>query len=365
MLNYVIQRIIWIFVILFATLTITFVLLKIAPEYPPTKVDDKDLWLEKQVNLGYYTVERLDATNPDDVAHYEYVMSNNKNIDKTIFGVKPINNNRVLKIFYRVPISTQYFKWLGNVFTKWDWGDSTKIRTNTPAFEILVERMPWTLSLNLYTLLFYMPIGFLFGIIAALKKNTWVDNFMQVTIMIFLSIPGLVFILILMASFGYKWNILPATFPTIGIDPPGRIALGYIIPILALGLPAIAGLTRMLRAELSEVLTSEYVLLAKTKGLSHQQAVVRHAIRNSLVPMVPIVIGSFASLLGGSIIVELVYMFPGVGRITLQAMAVGNYDYNVIMVSSAFYGVIGLFTTLIVDLSYGIIDPQIRMGGKK
>ena len=113
------------------------------------------------------------------------------------------------------------------------------------------------------------------------------------------------------------------------------------------------------------MLTSEYVLLARTKGLSHTQAVLRHAIRNSLVPMVPIILGSFAGLLGGSFIMEKVYAVPGVGRVTLRALTQGEYDYNVILSSSAFYGVIGLFTVLLVDLSYGIIDPQIRMGARK
>jgi oligopeptide transport system permease protein len=84
-----------------------------------------------------------------------------------------------------------------------------------------------------------------------------------------------------------------------------------------------------------------------------------------MVPMIPIIIGSFAGLLSGSFILEQVYSIPGVGRVTLQALAAGNYDYNVIMVSSAFYGVIGLIAVLIVDLSYGIIDPRIRMGAKK
>jgi oligopeptide transport system permease protein len=81
--------------------------------------------------------------------------------------------------------------------------------------------------------------------------------------------------------------------------------------------------------------------------------------------MIPIIIGSFAGLLSGSFILEQVYSIPGVGRVTLQALAAGNYDYNVLMVSSAFYGVIGLVAVLVVDLSYGIIDPRIRMGAKK
>ncbi len=366
MTKYIIQRVVWIFIILFTTLTITFVLLKLAPEYPPTKNDEKDTWLEKQVSDGFYTSVYYDEDNPEHQAIIQDIRLNNDQLNKTVFIVTPVNGNGVVKVFYRVPIATQYFRWLNNVIFDWNWGTSTRIKVNAPAFSVIAEKMPLTLSLNLAVLFFYLPFGFLFGILAALKKDSIIDNIMQIVIMMFLSVPSLVFILVLIIIFSYQMNnFLPSLFPLIGIESKSEIAKGFVIPIIAAGLPAIAGLTRLLRAELSEVLTSEYVLLAKTKGLSHRQAVLRHAIRNSLVPMVPVIIGSFAGLLGGSFIMESVYAVPGVGRVTLQALATNQYDYNVIMASSAFYGVIGLFTVLIVDLSYGFIDPQIRMGAKK
>jgi len=366
MTKYIIQRVIWIFVILFTTLTITFVLLKLAPEYPPTKNDERDTWLEKQVSDGYYTSEYFDANDPQAVAEVNAIRDNNPNVNKTVFIVNPVKDSGIIKVFTRVPIWDQYKSWLNNVVTKWDWGTSTKIRANVPAFDIIKERMPITLYLNLLTLIFYLPFGFTFGILAALNKDSWVDNVMQIMIMVFLSVPSLIFILLLIIVFGYKLDsLLPPLFPLLEVQGFWEIALGFVIPVVAGGLPRIAGFTRLLRAELSEVLTSEFVLLAKTKGLSHTQAVLRHAIRNSLVPMVPIIIGSFAILLTGSFVLEQVYAIPGVGRITLQALTPGQYDYNVIMSSSAFYGIISLFTVLIVDLSYGIIDPQIRMGAKK
>ncbi|AUD63563.1 hypothetical protein BK010_08660 [Tenericutes bacterium MO-XQ] len=366
MTKYIIQRVLWIFVILFTTLTITFVLLKLAPEYPPTKNEEKDTWLEKQVSDGYYTVEYYDKNDQDEVAEFNRIRSTNPEINETVFTVEPVNDSNVLKIFYRVPIPQQYLSWLNNVVGEWDWGTSTKVRVNYPAFKIIAERMPITFYLNLATLIFYLPFGFTFGIIAALKKDTIVDNIMQIVVMLFLSVPSLVFSLLLIILLSYQTGgLLPSRFPLIALQGFWEIAEGFVIPVIAGGLPAIAGLTRLLRAELSEVLTSEFVLLAKTKGLSHTQAVLRHAIRNSLVPMVPIIISSFAALLGGSFILERVYGIPGVGRVTLQALASGNYDYNVIMASSAFYGIIGLTTVLIVDLTYGIIDPQIRMGAKK
>jgi oligopeptide transport system permease protein len=365
MTNYILQRLVWVFIILFTTLTITFVLLKLAPEYPPSKNDERDIWLTRQYNDGYYTLEIYFLDNPDDVKKVEEEIALEKGINKTIFIVNPVSDSTIYKVFRRVPIFEQYNKWISNVINDFNWGTSSKVRINAPAFSLISERFPLTFRLNLLTLLFYIPFGFLFGIMAALNKDTWIDNLMQVMVMVFISLPALVFVLLLQIVFGYELEILPALFPIIELESAARVATGYIIPVVAAGLPAIAGLTRLLRAELSEVLTSEFLQLAKTKGLSYQQAVVRHAIRNSMVPMLPVIIGSFAGLLSGSFILERVYSIPGVGRITLQALQAGNYDYNVLMVSSAFYSVIGLLAVLIVDLSYGIIDPRIRMGAKK
>ena len=119
------------------------------------------------------------------------------------------------------------------------------------------------------------------------------------------------------------------------------------------------------RWELSEVLTSEFLLLARTKGLTRRQAVIRHAMRNSMVPLVPGIIGSFVGLLSGSVIIERIYSIPGTGRIFLRAMTQSNYDYNLILGITAFYTIISLFAVLLVDLSYGIVDPRIRMGARK
>ena len=319
----------------------------------------------KQVEDGYYISEYYDLNNPEHMAYLDEVRQR-KDFNKTVFIVNPIGStSTTYKVFYRVPIAVQYFRWLTNVITKWDWGTSTKIAVNRPAFSVISQRIPLTMTLNFAGLLVYLPFGFAFGIIAALKKDKFIDNIMQVFIMVFLSIPSLVLLLTLIIIFSYKLNWLPSLFPLIGIESPEQIAKGYVIPVLAMALPSIASLTRLLRAELSEVLTSEFVLLAKTKGLTHRQSVIRHAIRNSLVPMVPIIIGTFASLLSGSFIMERVYAIPGVGTITLNALRQNNYDYNVLMSANAFYGIISLIAVLIVDLSYGLVDPRIRMGARK
>ena len=132
---------------------------------------------------------------------------------------------------------------------------------------------------------------------------------------------------------------------------------------MALSFGSIAGFTRYTRAELTEVLTSEFMLLARAKGLTRTQATVRHALRNAMVPIFPMIIGEFISIMSGSLIIEQIFAIPGIGKIYLESINVR--DYNVFLFLSMFYVAIGLVAGLLVDLSYGIVDPRIRIGGGK
>ena len=132
--------------------------------------------------------------------------------------------------------------------------------------------------------------------------------------------------------------------------------------ILALSFGTIAGLTRYTRAELSEVLTSDYMLLARTKGLSRRQATIRHAMRNAMVPIFPMILGEFISIMSGSLIIENIFNIAGIGGLYIDS--INLLDYNFFMALSAFYTAIGLVAGIIIDLSYGFIDPRIRMGAK-
>jgi ABC-type dipeptide/oligopeptide/nickel transport system permease component len=183
--------------------------------------------------------------------------------------------------------------------------------------------------------------------------------------MIFISVPSFVVMTLLLWLFGYQLGWLDTQFPPSDVADIAVQVKGMILPVLGLSFGAIAGLTRLTRAELTEVLTSEFLLLARTKGLTRQQAVIRHAMRNSMVPLVPSIIGSFVGLLSGSVVIELIYGIPGTGRLYIRAMTRGAYDYNLILGTTAFYTVISLFAVLLVDLSYGLVDPRIRMGARK
>ena len=139
--------------------------------------------------------------------------------------------------------------------------------------------------------------------------------------------------------------------------------LSILGPIMAGSFGVIAGFTRTTRAELTEVLTSDFMLLARTKGLTKTQATIRHAMRNCFVVVVPAIFGQFIGILGGSLILERIFAIPGVGGLTLNA--INGRDYNLFMLTTIFYTAIGLVASVVVDISYGFIDPRIRMGSKK
>jgi len=133
-------------------------------------------------------------------------------------------------------------------------------------------------------------------------------------------------------------------------------------PVMALSFGTIAGLTRGTRAELTEVLTSEFMLLARTKGLTKSQATVRHALRNAMVPIFPSILGQFIGIISGSLIIEQIFGIPGVGQLYLNSIT--SLDYNFFLLLTCFYTIIGLSSSIIIDLSYGFIDPRIRMGAR-
>ena len=208
------------------------------------------------------------------------------------------------------------------------------------------------------------PIGIAIGIYMALRKNKWQDHVLSVLVMLFISVPSFVYAFLLQVLFGYTWAILPPLIADIqyGYFTPEVIA-SMILPVMSMSFGSIAGFARYTRAELTDVLTSDFMLLARTKGLTKAQATVRHAFRNSLVPIFPMILGEIISVLSGSLIIENIFSVPGVGALYLQSIQ--TRDYDVFQFVSMFYIAIGLIGTIVVDVSYGIVDPRIRMGGGK
>ena len=362
MIQYTLIRTVWVFIILVTVLTINFILLKNAPEFPPPDQEQRDIYYTRQVSDGYMTI--ILERDPETIQAIRRALLGDTADYQLVRNARYVDEGDQFRIYMPVPLINQYFFWVRNIVTDWNWGYSTRVQPNVPVWNVLASRIPVTVRLNLVALFFYIPVGFALGILAALRKNTLTDNLISLGVMIFISLPSFVIMTFLVLIFGYTLGWLPTQFPA--ADVMGSIRYtALILPVFGLSFGAIASLTRTSRAELTEVLTSEFLLLARTKGLTQTQAVLRHALRNSMVPLVPGIIGSFVGLLSGSVIIELIYSIPGTGRIFIRAMTQGNYDYNLILGITAFYTIVSLFAILLVDLSYGVVDPRIRMGARK
>lgn len=266
--------------------------------------------------------------------------------------------------YYPLPIITQFWNFLVGLFTGQGFGISWTIQRMSSPEAILFSRLTPTVIMNIYSMLLSVPLGIGLGIYMALKKNKWQDTVLSVLVMLIISVPSFIYAWLLQYTFGYSWNILPATA---ALSSAGYFSWEYtssiILPVLSLSFGSIAGYARYTRAELTEVLTSDFMLLARTKGLTRGQATVRHALRNSMVPIFPMILGEIISVLSGSMIIENIFQVNGVGGLYLQSIT--TQDYDVFQYVSMFYVVIGLLGTLIIDVSYGIVDPRIRMGGGK
>ncbi len=265
---------------------------------------------------------------------------------------------------YYEPMIVQFGIYLKNIFTEWDWGTSWYIQYREPAWNLLVNRLPPTVLVNLYSTIFSIPIGIALGIYAAVKKNKWQDSFISTAVMVFVSVPPYVYAFLVQYFLYFKLDLLPLQVYSLadagGSWFTGKMFVSMIPPILALSFGTIAGMCRFTRAELTETLTSDYMLLARTKGLTRSQATSRHALKNAMVPILPMIIASFVGVLSGSFVIEQIFAIPGVGQLFLQS--INLFDYDVFMMDCVFYVFIGLLAGIVIDLSYGFIDPRIRMG---
>ena len=319
MTKYIIKRILLMFLTLFVIMTMCFVLIKLLP-LPVIKSMGRDanLVLAKREQMGY---------------------------------------NR--------PLMVQYYLFLKSVLTGWDWGVGEQMYTGLNVWDVLVQKLPYTVLVNLYSILIAIPLGLGLGILAALKKNHWQDHLISTLVVVFISVPSYVYAFLVQYILCFRLGWFPLTLESLDNASlfSGKMLVSMMPAILSLGFGVVAGLARYTRAELSEVLTGDYMLLARTKGLTRAQAISRHAMRNAMVVILPMIIGEFIGILGGSLIIESIFMIPGIG--SLYIMSINVRDYNFFMALTVFYTFIGLASGIIIDISYGFIDPRIRMGSKK
>lgn len=250
------------------------------------------------------------------------------------------------------PIVVQFFRYVANMF-QGDFGVSYKISKNTPISQLIQSRLPISIGVGGFAVSLGALFGLVLGIVAALKHNTIWDTLCTVISVLGVSIPSYVFALALSYSLGFKLKLFPMLYSA------GAPFTSSVMPSIALSLFTLASIARFTRTEMLEVLDSDYMQLAESKGMYGSRLIVRHALRNALIPIVTVLAPLIVDLMTGSLVVEKIFSIPGVG--SLLVTAIQSNDYNVVIALSFIYSAMYIGIMLVVDILYGIIDPRIRL----
>lgn len=251
------------------------------------------------------------------------------------------------------PLGEQYLIYLKNL-AQLDLGPSTKSKTRT-VNDYIADNFPVSAQLGITAFVFALVTGIILGIIAALKRNRWPDYVCTIIAIIGVSVPNFILATLLIEVFALRLGWVP----TSGWGTISNI----ILPAMAISMMPIAHITRMMRSSMIEVLGQDYIRTAKAKGLSQFKVIKRHALRNSLLPVITIVGTTFANIIVGSFVVENIFRIPGLGKYFVQSIT--NRDYSVILGTTVFYSVILIVVYIIVDILYVLIDPRIQLASKK
>ena len=243
---------------------------------------------------------------------------------------------------------------------KGDFGVSYTISKNTPITQLIQSRLPVSIRIGGQAVMLGALVGLILGIIAALNHNSIWDSISTLISVIGVSVPSYVFALGLSYTFGFKLKI----FPMLYADKTPFAS--SVLPSIALSMFTMASIARFTRTEMLEVLDSDFMLLAESKGITGAPLIIRHALRNALIPIITVLAPLIVDLMTGSLVVEKIFSIPGVG--SLLVTAIQSNDYNVVIALSFIYSAMYIGIMLVVDILYGIIDPRIRVakdGGKQ
>jgi len=253
------------------------------------------------------------------------------------------------------PIYIQYINWLGDLF-RGDLGKSIILQEDITT--LMREAMPKTAVLGAISMVIGTGLGILFGIIVALRRGTWTDNVITLLANVGITVPQFWLGILLMYFFAFQLGWLPTSGWTDPFDNFGMFTKQLIMPVICLSVGGMAGMTRLTRSCMLEVMRQDYVRTAWAKGLREKMIVWRHQIRNAVIPIITVLGGTLGAILGGAIIVENVFAIPGMGR--LMVTAVFGQDYQIVQAGVLLFGGIVIFSNLVVDILWAWIDPRIR-----
>lgn len=250
------------------------------------------------------------------------------------------------------PMHVQYAEYLVNVM-KWDFGPSFKY-VGQNVNDIINRSFPYSLILGLEAIFIALAFGVLLGVIAALKHNKFADYSAMVIAVLGISVPSFILATVLQYVFAIKLQALPvAKFDSFAHT---------ILPAVALATTPLAFIARLMRSSMLDVLNSDYIKTAKSKGLSQRIVTYKHALRNAILPVVSYLGPLIAGILTGSFIIEKIFAIPGLGNEFVESVT--NRDYTIIMGTTVFFSIILLVSILLVDIVYGLIDPRIKVTGE-
>ncbi|MEW4384599.1 oligopeptide ABC transporter permease [Staphylococcus epidermidis] len=308
MTKYVLKRLCYMFVSLFIVITITFFLMKLMPGSP-------------------FNDTKLNAQQ--------------KEILNEKYGLND-------------PVALQYVNYLKNVVTG-DFGNSFQYH-NMPVWDLVKPRLIPSMEMGITAMVIGVVLGLVLGVAAATKQNTWVDYTTTIISVIAVSVPSFVLAVLLQYVFAVKLE----WFPVAGWEGFSTA----ILPSLALSATVLATVARYIRAEMIEVLSSDYILLARAKGNSTLKVLFGHALRNALIPIITIIVPMLAGILIGTLTIENIFGVPGLGDQFVRSITTN--DFSVIMATTILFSTLFIVSIFIVDILYGVIDPRIRVqGGKK
>ncbi|MBQ7492961.1 MAG: ABC transporter permease [Selenomonadaceae bacterium] len=256
------------------------------------------------------------------------------------------------------PILIQFADYM-TLLASGSFGNGTSLYNGAPIKPILTACLINSFKIGVLSILFGTIVGLAIGIVAALNRGKFLDGFCTLVSILGVCIPSYVFMIFLQYFFSYKIPFFPYFF-----DPSNFMA-SSIMPALSLSLFAVSTIARFTRNEMLEVINSDYVKLAESKGLYGFELIRRHVLRNALIPIVTVLAPLVVSLLTGAMVIEKIYGINGVGKLMVDAIAGQGVDYNYVLALSIVFSALYIGAMLVLDILYGIIDPRIRLTTKE
>ena len=263
------------------------------------------------------------------------------------------------------PIHVRYVNYLVSVL-QLDFGHSYSVAGNPPVTELIARIWPVTFQLGLYTILLSFGLGIFLGIVAAYYHNSIIDNLVTFVATAGIAVPNFVIATWLLLAFGFQNGWGGESQWIIGPIVPGGAAIlswDYFLPVITYALAPLALVSRYTRASFADALSADFIRTARSKGLSERFIMLRHVLRNALIPMITVLLPQIPNLLTGSLFIEVIFGIPGLGKFFVTSIF--NRDYPMIMGLVLLIAVLWGLTYLITDLLYTVVDPRIRLGERK